>query len=382
MKFAHLGDCHLGGWRQPELRELNFKSFQQAVEKCINENVEFVIITGDLFDSAYPPIETLKGAFHEFRKLKENLIPVFIIAGSHDYSASGKTFLDVLEKSGFCKNVAVFEEREGKIILEPTIHQNIAIYGYPGRKSGLEVEDISRIKIQDSPGLFKILMLHTAIRDALGNLPVEAVDEKTLPKCDYLALSHLHIDYARENRAYSGPTFPNSLPELAELKHGMFRIFENGKIRKEILKTKNVETFDITISDATNATNHILEVVKGKNLEDKIVILRLQGSLERGKLSDIDFQKIESYLKNQRVFLILKSTTKIHLAEPDFKIDLQDSVSLEDQIIKNFEQNNYSKFNEFIPSLLQILQIEKADEEKSLIFEERLFSETRRILKI
>ena len=86
MKFAHLGDCHLGGWRQPELNELNFLSFQIAVDKCIKYNMDFVLIAGDLFDSAYPPIDTLKSTFREFRKLKDAGIPVFLIAGSHDYS--------------------------------------------------------------------------------------------------------------------------------------------------------------------------------------------------------------------------------------------------------------------------------------------------------
>jgi len=84
MKFAHMGDCHLGGWRQPELRELNFKSFQLAVDKCIREKVEFILISGDLLDSPYPSIETLKETFNEFRKIKEAGIPVFLIAGSHD----------------------------------------------------------------------------------------------------------------------------------------------------------------------------------------------------------------------------------------------------------------------------------------------------------
>src|SRR3989344_4580432 len=161
MKFAHLGDCHLGGWRQPELRTLNFQSFQEAVARCIKKKVEFALIAGDLFDSPYPPIETLKNTFAEFRKLKDAKIPVFIIAGSHDYSVSGKTFLDVLEKAGFCKNVSKFAEKNSKIFLEPTLYKNIAIYGFSGKKSGMEVEEIERIKIQDSPGLFKILILHT-----------------------------------------------------------------------------------------------------------------------------------------------------------------------------------------------------------------------------
>ena len=94
MKFAHLGDCHLGGWRQPELKELNLKSFQYALAECINERVNFILIAGDLFDSAYPPIEILKETFAQFKRLKDAGIPCFTIAGSHDYSVSGKTFLE------------------------------------------------------------------------------------------------------------------------------------------------------------------------------------------------------------------------------------------------------------------------------------------------
>jgi len=241
MKFAHIGDCHLGGWRQPELRALNFMYFQYAVNKCISEKVDFILITGDLFDSAYPPIDSLKESFNEFRRLKEANIPVFLIAGSHDYSASGKTFLDVLETSGFCKTVSIYEEKNDLIYLQPTIHKSVAIYGYSGRKSGMEVEDISKIKLQDAPGLFKILMLHTAIRDAVGTLPIPAVDEKLLPKVDYLALSHLHIFYNKENRAYSGPIFPNNISELEELQAGSFCIYSNGSLKREKIALKKLK---------------------------------------------------------------------------------------------------------------------------------------------
>jgi len=95
VKFAHMADVHLGGWKQQPLRELNFKSFQKAVDTCILEKVDFVLIAGDLFDSSFPSIDILKQTFAEFKKLNESRIPCFIIAGSHDYSVSGKTFLDV-----------------------------------------------------------------------------------------------------------------------------------------------------------------------------------------------------------------------------------------------------------------------------------------------
>ena len=381
MKFAHLGDCHLGGWRQPELKELNFISFQYAVKKCLLEKVEFILITGDLFDSAYPPIDILKRTFAEFKKIKDFNTPVFLIAGSHDYSVSGKTFLDVLEKSGFCQNVAIFEDREGSIMLLPTIHKNVAIYGYPGKKSGLEVDEIERLKMQDSPGLFKILMLHTTIRDAIGDVPVKAVDERFLPKVDYLALSHLHIDYNKDGRVYSGPIFPNSISELEELKKGSFYIFDNGRIRKEEIKIKDVVAIHLDISNSLSLTEKLIELLKETNVEDKIVIVRLSGILEQGKISDIDFQKIEDYLTSVRAFSFLKSTSKLHVSEPDFTI-AEEYEDAEKEIIKRFAEKNYSKFNVLISDLLNILAIEKLEDETTATFEERLTSDSEKILKV
>jgi exonuclease SbcD len=381
MKFAHLGDCHLGGWRQPELKELNFKSFQFAIKKCIQEDVDFVLIAGDLFDSAYPPIETLRDTFQELRKVKEADIPVFLIAGSHDYSVSGKTFLDVLDKAGFCKNVGVFDEKNDALILRPTIFENVAIYGYPGKKAGLEVDEIARIKLDDSPGFFKILMLHTTLKDAIGSLPVKAVAHETLPRVDYLALSHLHINYCKENRVYSGPIFPNSLSELEELQQGSFYIFENGKIRHETIKLKEVLVYYLEINNALSATEEIITLLSSSNLQDKIIILKLSGVLEKGRNADIDFQKIEKYAREHGAFTFLKSTTRLHIPEAELKDEFFDSSNLEQQIINNFEQAHPSKHNVMIPSLIRALQIEKNEDEKSSVFEERLLGEVNKIIE-
>ena len=377
-----MGDCHLGGWRQPELKELNFTSFQRAIEICIREKVDFVLIAGDLFDSAYPPIDTLKDTFREFRKLAESKIPVFLIAGSHDYSASGKTFLDVLEKAGFCKNVASSEERNGKIILEPVIYKDVAIYGYPGKKSGLEVDDIERIRLQDAPGFFKILMLHTAIRDAVGTLPIKAVDERMLPKVDYLALAHLHIRYQKEGRVYCGPIFPNNLAELEELEGGSFYIVDQGTIKRQELKIKPVLSMTIEITNALTVTEEILKRLEKETLRDRIIIVKLYGFLEKGKTSDIDFTKLEAYAKKQGAYVFLKSTTKLQVAEQEITFDFSDTHDMENQIIRKFEEGHPNVLNTHIISLLRSLQMEKGEDEKSAVFEERLVTETRKILSL
>ncbi len=381
MRFAHLGDCHLGGWRHPELNQLNFQSFQTAIKKIIKEKLDFALVTGDLFDSAYPPIETLKETFREFRRLKESNIPVFVIAGSHDYSVSGKSFLDVLEHAGLCRRVLKYEERNGKIILSPTIFNNVALYGYPGKKSGLEISEIERIKLNDSPGLFKILMLHTTIEDAVRGLPIKAVDHKKLPAVDYLALSHLHINYQKENRAYSGPIFPNNLTELEDLKAGSFYIYDNGKILRQEIKLKDVVSLRMEIKNAMSATDEIIKKLSDLAVTDKIVILRLFGIVEIGKTSDIDFIKISRVLKQKGAFIFLKSTSALHMVEPEVKLEITSSEDLENQVIERFEKDNPSKFNSLIGSLNRSLQMEKQEGEKNAVFEERVIAETKKILQ-
>lgn len=382
MKFAHMADCHLGGWRQPELSLLNLQHFQKAISLCLKEKVEFVLIAGDLFDSAYPSIDTLKEAFREFRRLREADIPVFLIAGSHDYSVTGKTFLDVLEKAGFCKNVAHFEEKNGALLLYPTIHQNVALYGYPGKKSGMDVDEVEHIKIQDAPGLFKILMLHTTLKSVISNPLVKSVDDAKLPPVNYVALGHLHMSYCKNGKVYPGPIFPNSLPELEELQAGSFYIFDNGKIEKQKIQVKEVLVLEYETTDAFNATEDLLKKLEKESVRDKIIILKISGIIEQGRSSDINFAQIEAYLKKRGAWVFLKNTSRLQLSEQELHLDTINTDDIESQIIKKFETSSQSKFNKMIVPLMKVLQTEKLEDEKNAIFEERLLSETKKIIAL
>lgn len=387
MKFAHLGDCHLGSWRYPELQDLNMGCFSQAIDTCIKEKVDFVLIAGDLFDTAYPSIEILKLAFAEFRKLKQSKIPCYIIAGSHDYSVSGKTFLDVLEYAGFCKNVFNPEIKDDKILLIPTLSQGAAIYGYPGKKSGLEIPDLEKVEIQDSPGYFKIFMLHTSIKDAIGTLPIDSIDVEKLPKADYYALAHLHIDYCKKNIVYSGPIFPANFQELEELQGGSFYIVEIGdrfRCDKIELKPKKVIVIELEINNPLTATEKIISEFDKKNLEDKIVLLKLYGLINTGKISDIRFTEIEDFAKKHGALILLKSTTKLKKQETgELTVEITDMEKLEENIVETYTNNpeQKTKFNNQIESLIRALSLEKQEDEKNQIFEERLLEELKKILK-
>jgi len=384
VKFAHMADVHLGGWKQEPLQEINFKSFEMAIDMSIREKVDFVLIAGDLFDTAYPPIETLKRSFFEFRKLKEARIPCFIIAGSHDYSVSGKTFLDVLEKAGFCKNVANFEESEGKIILNPTIYNGVALYGYPGKRSSLEVPDLRRVKFNDAPGMFKILMIHTAIDKAVPSSGImDAVETELLPKADYYAMGHLHIDYEKDGFVYAGPIFPNNFQELQDLQKGRFYIVDteaSNPLSRIDLKLKDVASFEFEITDSAKATEMIISELDKKNLDDKIVLLRIRGEIENGKTSDIKFQVIEDFLKSKNAYFMLRNTHDLKQKDVALEIEVKDSENIEDDTTDIYSMQNPSDFNSLIPLLLNSLSIEKQEGETSETFLNRLVAETKKVL--
>jgi hypothetical protein len=358
------------------------------------------LIAGDLFDSAYPPIEILKETFSEFRRLKEANIPCFIIAGSHDYSVSGKTFLDVLEKAGFCKNVTDFEviekqrfpsprdsesqKEKDTIILNPTLFGGVAIYGYPGKKSSLEIDDLRRVKLNDAPGMFKILMLHTTIDKAKGTLPIDALETDLIPKADYYALGHLHIDFQYQNFIYPGPVFPNNFQELEDLNYGSFYIVDtesDNSLRKVELRIKEVVSIELEIKNALSATEKIIDELKDRDLEDKIVLLRIRGELEKGKVSDIKFARIEEFVKEKEAYFLLRNTHDLKSKEVEMELEIGDTEDIEEETIKVYSDQNPSDFNKLIPQIMNVFSIEKQEDERSEVFINRLLDGTKRVLK-
>jgi DNA repair protein SbcD/Mre11 len=395
VKFAHLADCHLGSWRQEELQKLNFQTFQKVVERCIEERVDFVLISGDLFDSAYPPIEILKQTFAEFKKIKDANIPVYLIAGSHDFSASGKTFLDVLEKAGFCKNVENFETQEdGTITLSPHLHENIAIFGYAGKKSGMEMEDLRKVKF-NSVHPFTIFMIHTTISDVVGSIPMDSIDKLKLPLANYYAMGHIHQVFetkeANSVYVYPGPIYPNNFQELKDLKCGSFQIVEVSPNSTEI-KTRNIKVplkevayIEIELDNGLTATEKIINEIDRANLNDKIVLLKLKGTLTQGKTGDIRFNEIEEFVEKKQAHIFLRNISAIKIKESEIDLEtegLENVENLEEKIIEEYSEKNPADFNKFLPQLMNSLSIEKNEDEKGVIFENRLLDDLKKILDI
>jgi len=386
MKFAHMADLHLGGWRDPELEKINLRAFEKAVETCISENVDFIIIGGDFFDTAMPGFDVLDLVSKELNRVKKSGIPVYYIAGSHDFSPSGKTILKVLENADLMINVGGYDEGE-RFKLELTEDKSGAkLAGVFGKKGSLDEELYKRMDGSfDSDG-YKIFLFHTGITEFLpdylkeiGGMPLKLLPEGF----DYYAGAHIHHrsehEYGDGKVIFPGPLFPCNFAELERFKSGGFYIIEDGKPRFVDLKEREVEVIKVNAEDkkADEVETELKEKVSSLNGTDFVLLVRVSGTLKEGKPSDIDFKKLFEAAREKGAIVSRKNTNALSSKEfEEFEVSTDTVENLEDKIVKeHLGQSEMKNEKELIERLLKILDTEKIEGETTATFEERIISE-------
>ena len=126
MKIAIIGDMHLGAFPADERREDSFIQGKEAVETAIRENVDLIVLAGDVFDVRVPTQDVLAKAMAIFRLAAEaqpknakivqlkgkdekeisktalSGIPIIAIHGNHDRRGKGLINpVGLVEKEGF-----------------------------------------------------------------------------------------------------------------------------------------------------------------------------------------------------------------------------------------------------------------------------------------
>ena len=403
MKFAHLADCHIGSWRDPKLKDTSTNAFIKAVDKCIKEKVDFILIAGDLFNTSFPRLDNLKTVVTKFKQLKDLGIPVYIVPGSHDYSPSGKTILDVLEEAGLFVNVFKGSVENGKLKLNFSVDKKTGakITGILGKRGSLEkayYEKLITEHLEKENG-YKIFLFHSGI-DELKPKEMENIISQPLSLLprgfDYYAGGHVHIvddkqieGYGRI--AYPGPLFPNTFAELEKLDRGGFYIVEDGNLRWEPIQIYNTEklTIDCNHKNPDEIKNEILDYFKNKELNNTVVLIRLQGILESGKPSDIDFKEIFTFLYDKSAYFVMKSSHAVSSKEfEEVKTDARNVEDVESFLIREhlgqikLEDLSLEKEEELIKNLMKILSTEKQEGETVPDFERRVREEASRFLEI
>jgi DNA repair exonuclease SbcCD nuclease subunit len=389
-----MADCHIGGWRDPKMQELSMLAFQKSIEIALDENVDFVLIAGDLFNTSIPGVEKIKSVVIELKKLKNASIPVYLIPGSHDFSPSGKTMLDVLEEAGLFINVCRGKIENGKLRLDFTTDRSGAkITGILGKKGMLDqkyYEELDREHLENENG-FKIFMFHTSLTELKPKKleKMESYGVSLLPKnFDYYAGGHVHIiaksDFEeRKNIVYPGPVFPNSFSELAELKNGGVYLYEDGVSRYVPIIVKKIASIELNGDHKSAQELHKQLRCDAENLdaEDKIVLIRLSGTLEQGKPADINMKEIFEILYEKKSYSVLKNSNKLHSKEfESVKVNHDSVQDIESSIIQEEwgHLNTLDKSEEvnMINRLMQILQSEKKEGETKTDYENRVIEQT------
>lgn len=400
MKFAHLADCHIGSWRDPKMSDISLIAFNMAVDRSIEAGVDFFLVSGDLFNTSVPGIDKIKGAILALRKLKIRQIPVYAIAGSHDFSPSGKTMLDVLEHADLLVNVCKGKIVDDTIQLQFTVDPKTGakITGMVGKKGMLDRHyytalDAGSLEREDG---FKIFLFHTAITELKPSdlAQMESAPISFLPKgFDYYAGGHVHIVNhstigEHRNIVYPGPLFPNSFSEIEKLGCGGFYLYDNGRAAYQPLVVYPAVCLvvDCNYKNANEAQSAILDAVSGKNVEGSIVTIRASGQLSSGKISDIAWNKIFEFLYEKNAYFVMKNTNQLVTQEySSIAIHSGSTEDVEHLVIKEHLGQiqiglPLDAEEAVIKSLLHTLNTEKSEGERVIDFEERVIAETQKTL--
>ena len=146
-RFIHTGDIHLDsplkglagqqGAAAERLRTATRTAFESLISQAIEDEVDFVVIAGDLYDGDWRDYQTGLFFVKQMGRLAQAKIPVFLLHGSRDAESQ------ITRKLTLPTNVSVFPARKAETFRLP--HLNVALHGQSFRQ-----RDITR---QSGPGL-------------------------------------------------------------------------------------------------------------------------------------------------------------------------------------------------------------------------------------
>ncbi len=372
------------------------KTFEAAIDKCISGGVDFILIAGDLFDTSLPSMDVLRRAVTKFRHCKEAGIPVYAIAGSHDFSPTGKTFLSVMNDAGLLTDVGKFDESSGKIALRFFTDKKTGakIAGVAGKMGGLESKALEALgrPAEEEKG-YKILLVHTAVAECISFKDAKALPISMLPKnFDYYAAGHVHIRY--EGRCgeamliYPGPTFPTEFTELENFCAGYYLV--DTAAQTAVPCNVNLCSVALIRLDADNKTpQQITEELERRmpaSLKNSVLLLRIDGIID-GKITDIDFHHISAVAAERGAIAVKRNISK--LASRELQAMAVDSnlgiAGIENELV----MQNIGKIKfpaplgdeeDVVFALMSALNDEKQEGETVSVFEERLKTNAKKIL--
>lgn len=346
VKIIHTADIHigmefkrasfgskLGNRRRNEIKE----TFYKILNRVEQENVDLLLISGDLFEDEFITIGELKEINGKFSKLNTK---IFIIAGNHDPIINNKSNYNLIQWSN---NVYIFNTFVDKVSIEEL---NVDIYGLSWNRKHIEEKLFEQIEVQDKTRI-NILLAHGDIYGESKYLPIDKIN--LLKKgFDYVALGHIHKhDFIESNIAYPGSPEPLDFSETGKhgilegavgINHADIKFIPFSKREFKILELNVHE--DMTLEDIIDLILNMLENEDHSNLYRVIV----KGCRDKDIKIDADYikEKVESVIE----YIEVKDETTLNYNLDSIKkenntniigqfIDYMEQRGLEDEIVKD-----------------------------------------------
>ena len=211
-RFFHTADIHLDsplkglagldGNAVDRIRTATREAFRNLIGHALEEQVDFLIIAGDLYDGDWRDYNTGLFFVQQMGRLNEAGIPVFLLYGNHDAESQITRRLELPE------NVQVFSARKPETYRLEAL--NVALHGQSFRDRSV-TENLAQSYPDPTAGAFNIGVLHTALGGMGGH---ENYAPCTRPELvnkgyDYWALGHVHGAAILHERPYI--VFPGNL---------------------------------------------------------------------------------------------------------------------------------------------------------------------------
>ena len=371
MKFAHLADTHLG-YRQFGLyeREKDFyEVFEKIIDRIIEEKVDFVIHSGDLFDNSRPSPLALLTFQKCLIKLKNANIPVYAIAGNHD---------SVLRKGAIPPQVLF--KKFGLKVISPIntnyMYEDVFIAGLPYYPSSQyknlknKLSDLSKKAANHEKS---ILVLHQGI-DKYFNLQYELEIGDVPDNFTYYAMGHLHNfindDFGNGKLVYPGSSEVWKTTELADYRKngkGFVIVDLDGKKPSvERIKIDLPREFIERTLDYDNLANGIEAIKQTIKDFDKKPILNLTVN---NVTSTATAHEIIS-LELDDLALMIRPKFKVPGEESiDLIIDKENALGPVEVLSSRLEKYDDEDITKFATELYNLLSKDKSEDARELIDE-------------
>ncbi|MFE3251044.1 exonuclease SbcCD subunit D [Streptomyces sp. NPDC059209] len=239
MRFLHTSDWHLGrSFHRVSLLDAQAAFLDHLVATALAHEVDAVLVAGDVYDRAVPPLSAVELFDRALHRLAEARVPTVMISGNHDSARRLGVGAGLIDHAGI--HLRTDPARCATPVVLPDAHGDVAFYGLPYLEPALVRDEFKadrtgheavltaaldrvRADLAARPeGTRSVVLAHAfvaggAASDSERDITVggvSAVPAGTFDGVDYVALGHLHGSQTLTERVrYSGSPLAYSFSE-------------------------------------------------------------------------------------------------------------------------------------------------------------------------